>query len=85
VRQEKEVEEIKRFVNLCVLAVVDCPDQVEIRVTQGEQTTVFDLFCAKEDIGKVIGQKGRNIMSMRTLMNALAVKLKVRCVLELND
>jgi len=40
---------------------------------------------AKEDIGKVIGKKGRTAQAIRTLLGAASAKLKKRTVLEIID
>jgi predicted RNA-binding protein YlqC (UPF0109 family) len=46
---------------------------------------VIEVRPAKEDIGKIIGKKGRNVQAMRTLLNAAASKLRKRVVLEIID
>jgi uncharacterized protein len=64
-------------------ALVDYPEQVEVTVVQGNQTTVLELKVAKEDLGKIIGKQGRTARSMRTLLGAASAKLKKRTVLEI--
>ena len=64
-------------------ALVDSPEQVEVTVVQGNQTTVLELKVAKEDLGKVIGKQGRTARSMRTILGAASAKLKIRTVLEI--
>jgi len=38
---------------------------------------------AKEDIGKVIGKKGRNVRAIRTILSAASAKEKKHTVLEI--
>lgn len=64
-------------------ALVDHPEQVTVRILEGNQTSVLELKVAKEDIGKVIGKQGRTAQSMRTLLNAVSSKLNKRFVLEI--
>ncbi|MFQ5481701.1 MAG: KH domain-containing protein [Nitrospinaceae bacterium] len=64
-------------------ALVDFPDKVEVMEVVGEKTTVLELRVAKEDLGKVIGKQGKTARAMRTLLNAIATKLKKRAVLEI--
>ena len=64
-------------------ALVDYPEQVEVTVVQGNQTTVLELKVAKEDLGKIIGKQGRTARSMRTILGAASAKLKIRTVLEI--
>tara|TARA_B100000678_G_C17928465_1_gene390292 strand:- start:314 stop:529 length:216 start_codon:yes stop_codon:yes gene_type:complete len=66
-----------------VKALVDKPDEVSLREVEGEKTTVLELRVAKEDLGKVIGKQGKTAKAMRTLLNAMATKLKKRAVLEI--
>jgi uncharacterized protein len=74
---------MKDLINVIAKALVDFPDQVEIREVEGEKTTVLELRVAKEDLGKVIGKQGKTARAMRTILNANATKLKKRAVLEI--
>jgi len=74
---------MKDLINVIAKALVDFPDQVEIKEVEGEKTTVLELRVAKEDLGKVIGKQGKTAWAMRTILNANATKLKKRAVLEI--
>lgn len=74
---------LKELVELMAKALVDFPEQVEVKEVLGDQTTVVELKVAKEDLGKVIGKQGRTARSMRTILNAASTKLKKRSVLEI--
>ena len=74
---------MKDLITVIAKALVDFPDQVEIREVEGEKTTVLELRVAKEDLGKVIGKQGKTARAMRTILNANATKLKKRAVLEI--
>ena len=63
--------------------MVDDPDQVEVRELDGDQTIVFELSVAKQDLGKIIGVKGRNIQAIRTIMMGVSGKIHKRIVVEL--
>jgi predicted RNA-binding protein YlqC (UPF0109 family) len=63
--------------------LVDQPDKVEVAEMAGEQTTVYELKVAKEDLGKIIGKQGRTARSLRTILTAASTKLKKRSVLEI--
>jgi len=77
------VSGMKDLISVIAKALVDFPDQVEIREVEGEKTTVLELRVAKEDLGKVIGKQGKTARAMRTILNANATKLKKRAVLEI--
>lgn len=64
-------------------ALVDHPDQVQVKAVEGEQVTVLELRVHPEDLGKVIGRQGRTAKSIRTLLGAAGMKLKKRFTLEI--
>jgi uncharacterized protein len=74
---------MKELVRFIAQALVDKPDEVEVREVEGEKTTVLELRVAETDLGKVIGRQGRTARAMRTIVNAAATKLKKRAVLEI--
>ena len=74
---------MKELILVMARALVDKPDEVEIREIEGEVTTILELKVAKEDLGKVIGKQGKTAHAMRSILNATATKLKKRAVLEI--
>ena len=66
-----------------VKALVDKPEEVDLREVVGERTTVLELRVAKEDLGKVIGKQGKTARAMRIILNATATKMKKKAVLEI--
>jgi len=75
--------ELKNLVEFMSKALVDMPDQVEVKEIEGEQTTVIELKVDKSDLGKVIGKQGRTARALRTILNAASTKLRKRSVLEI--
>jgi len=74
---------LKELLEVMIRALVDIPDQVKISEIKGEQTTVFELVVAKEDLGKVIGKQGKTAKALRTILTAASTKLRKRSVLEI--
>jgi|TARA_B100000809_G_scaffold21966_1_gene19214 hypothetical protein len=74
---------MKELILVMARALVDKPDEVEIKEIVGEVTTILELKVAKEDLGKVIGKQGKTAHAMRSILNATATKLKKRAVLEI--
>ena len=74
---------MKELILVMARALVDKPDEVEIKEIQGDVTTILELKVAKEDLGKVIGKQGKTAHAMRSILNATATKLKKRAVLEI--
>ncbi len=77
------MDDLKTLIELMAKALVDKPDEVSVRETDGEKTTIIELRVAPDDLGKVIGKQGRTARSMRTILNAVGTKLGKRCVLEI--
>ena len=57
-----------------VKAIVDKPDEVKVNINESENTVVYELNVGEGDLGKVIGKKGRNVNSIRTLLSASNAK-----------
>jgi uncharacterized protein len=66
-----------------VKALVDDPASVEIKEVSGDKITIFELRTSKEDIGKIIGKRGRTAGAIRTIINAISAKQGKRAVLEI--
>jgi uncharacterized protein len=74
---------MKQLVEEIAKALVDKPDQVQVRAVEGEQVTVLELRVDPEDLGKVIGRQGRTAKAIRTLLGAAGMKVKKRFTLEI--
>ncbi len=74
---------LKELIYSIAKALVDHPELVQVNVLEGEKTTVIELRVAREDLGKVIGREGRTARAIRTILNAVATKLRRRAVLEI--
>ena len=57
-----------------VKSIVDKPDEVNITVTESENTQIFELRVGEGDVGKVIGKHGKNVGAIRTLLSAATAK-----------
>jgi predicted RNA-binding protein YlqC (UPF0109 family) len=74
---------MRQLVEQIAKALVDQPEQVEVREVAGEQTSVLELRVAQEDLGKVIGKQGKTARAIRTILAAAGMKLRKRFVLEI--
>lgn len=54
--------------------LVDHPDQVVVRETEGPEAVILELSVAEEDMGKVIGKQGRIAKAIRTVVSAATAK-----------
>ena len=74
---------MKELVEYIVKALVDKPDQINIKETMGETVTILEIRTAPEDVGKVIGREGRIANSIRTIAKAAAAKQNKRVTVEI--
>ena len=65
---------MKELLTEMVKAMVDKPDEVDISLTESENTNIFELRLGDGDVGKVIGKKGKNVMALRTILSAATAK-----------
>ena len=55
-----------------IKAIVDKPDEVDLTLTESENTKIYELRLGDGDVGKVIGKKGRKIV--KRSFNRLSIK-----------
>lgn len=74
---------MKELLEQIARALVDNPNEVEVRQIDGEQVTVLELRTHPTDTGKVIGREGRTAKAIRILLGAMGMKLRKRFTLEI--
>ena len=74
---------MRELVEAIAKALVDHPEQVQVKAVDGEQVTVLELRVHPTDLGKVIGRQGRTAKSIRTILGAAGMKLRKRLSLEI--
>ena len=65
---------MEKLLTEMVKAIVDKPDDVNVKLTESENTKIYELTVGDGDLGKVIGKKGKNINAVRTLLSAANAK-----------
>jgi uncharacterized protein len=73
----------KEFVEYVVKAIVDHPDQVEVKRSIDEMGVLIELTVSPEDMGKIIGKEGKTAKSIRTLLRVLGAKNDARLNLKI--
>ncbi len=63
---------MKEVLEYVARALVDDPDQVEVTKVDGERSRVLQLRVAPDDMGKVIGKRGRTVRAIRSVVRAAA-------------
>ena len=75
--------DMRMLVEEIAKALVDEPQQVEVKAVDQGEPTVLELKVAGDDVGKVIGKQGRTARSIRTLLAAASMKYRKRYTLEI--
>ena len=74
---------MKELLEAIVKALVDNPEQVQVRAIEGEEVTVLELHVHPNDLGRVIGRQGRMAESIRIILGAAGMKLRKRVTVEI--
>lgn len=74
---------MKELIEVLARALVDHPERIEVNEIEGEKSIILELKVAEEDMGKVIGKKGRIAKAIRTVVKASAAREGKRVVVEI--
>ena len=74
---------MKEFLQFVAQQLVNNPDAVDVRETQGDTASILEQRVAKEDLGRVIGKQGRTAKSLRIVLSAVAARTNRKVVLEI--
>lgn len=77
--------DIEDFVRFVVTALVDNPDEVTLQTVDKDRNTTINITCAKPDMGKIIGRKGKTISAIRALAAGAAGKAGKKVCVEVLD
>jgi len=66
-------------------ALVEDPDCVRVTERPSDGGTLLELEVAPEDLGKVIGKRGRTAEALRSLLGAVGRRRGTSCRMEILD
>jgi uncharacterized protein len=74
---------VKNFIEFIIKQLVDKPEKVFVEENPLDENTIeFRVEVDGEDVGKIIGKKGKNVNAMRTLLSAVGAKGHKRATLQ---
>jgi uncharacterized protein len=76
----EQARDVRALIEQIAKTLVDEPDQVSVNQLDGD---VLELRVAPNDVGKVIGAKGRVARALRALLGAAGVRQHKRFTLEI--
>lgn len=74
---------IKEMVEYIAKSLADKPDAVQISESVGETVIMIEMNVASEDMGRMIGKKGRTINAIRSLARILGAKMEMKVSVEI--
>jgi uncharacterized protein len=74
---------VKELIELLVRSLVKNPDQVSVAERLENDTWIYEVTVAQEDMGKVIGKQGRIAKAIRTVAKAAATRDNRRVMVEI--
>ncbi|MCB1080274.1 MAG: KH domain-containing protein [Simkaniaceae bacterium] len=74
---------MEEFVAYVIRNLVDCPDDVQISIYDGERSSVVEIQVADNDVAKLVGRQGRTIKALRTIAMTVAARLGRKVRLEI--
>ena len=79
------LRELEGFVDYVVKALVDYPDEVSVDTVEKDDGMSIQIRCRKEDIGKIVGKRGKTIMAIRSLVSGAAGRQRKRVSVDVLD
>ena len=74
---------MQAYLEMVVKGLVSNPDAVTVTPVDKNGMTVYELRLHPSDVGKVIGQQGKTINAIRSLLTAGSAKKGLRCSIEI--
>ncbi|MGC9521769.1 MAG: KH domain-containing protein [Anaerolineae bacterium] len=74
---------MKDMVEYIAKSLTDKPEAVRVSESVGETVIMIELNVASEDMGRMIGRKGRTINAIRSLARILGAKMEKKVSVEI--
>ena len=75
---------MKSLVEHIIKTIVDKPEKVVVKETNGDNSSIIDVTVDKSDLGKIIGKAGRTAQSIRNIIFAACYKNGKRYNIDFN-
>ena len=77
------MDAIKEFVEYIVKSLVSKHEHILVNVREEQGTVTVNVNVAEEDMGRIIGRKGRTVNSIRSLLRVLGSEHGMRVELDI--
>ena len=76
---------MKELLKTIAVELVNDQEQINIKEIEQGNTIVLEISVAPEDMGKVIGRKGRRAQAIRSIMKAKAIREGKKVIVDIVD
>ena len=76
---------MKKLVEFIGQSLAEFPEKVSVEEVDKGYETVFELYVAPEDMGRLIGKQGSIARAIRTVVKAAAIKSGAQVHVEINE
>jgi predicted RNA-binding protein YlqC (UPF0109 family) len=76
---------MERLLEYLARSLVDDPAGVKVESFEEEDALVLELTVADDDIGQIIGRRGRTISALRTVIRAAGASSDRRVLIDVLD
>lgn len=73
---------MKDILEYVLKGIVDKPEKISVTESKEDDITRLKIAVDKEDIGKIIGKKGKVIKSIRSLLKVASIKNRQKIFLD---
>lgn len=70
---------ISNLIRTMVAAVVEQPDEIDIKEVSGVRDTIYEVTVADSDVARALGRHHRTIDAMRLIVYASARRCDIKC------
>jgi predicted RNA-binding protein YlqC (UPF0109 family) len=72
-----------QLVTFLATSLVDEPEEARVREMQSGDSVIFEVSVAADDMGKIIGSRGRVARAIRSVTKAAAIREGKRVMVEI--
>jgi len=74
---------MKEMLEVITKNIVDKPEKVTVKEIEGDSSSILEIKVDKDDLGKMIGKKGKTAQSIRNIVYAASFKVGKRYQIEI--
>lgn len=78
-----DIKLLRKLLNYLASSVVNNPERIKIEQIETKEVDIFYLKVAKEDMGRVLGKRGKTADAIRCIMQAGANRLSKEVIIDI--